>query len=311
MPSALVLYNPTAGRIKVLQSHGWQIEEEQSQNAEHLTQLASQAASEGMDAVLVAGGDGSINYAVAGLVGSDTALGVLPTGTSNVWAQELEMSSPSWTGLKAVEENAHLMAKANVWAVDVGFFNHKPFLMWASVGLDGAVVHQLEPRGLLAKHLTLLQYGATVVRTAVNWEGMQLRIGLEDQVIDQEFLMAIVSNIRLYAGGKAEISPNACLDDGVMDLWLFDGNNLIDTVRQAFDLLSGRHTRSDRTRCFPFQKMVIESDSFLIPQLDGEPVTAEDRCVKIEVRQRGLRVLVPQNVPASRFTCPPLRSLSE
>jgi diacylglycerol kinase (ATP) len=99
MPTGILAYNPAAGRFpsrllagraaKVLRASGWDISVKQSSNGAHITRLARQAAEDHLDAMFMAGGDGSINRAVAGLAGSETALGVLPAGTSNVFAQEL------------------------------------------------------------------------------------------------------------------------------------------------------------------------------------------------------------------------------
>ena len=99
MPRGCLIYNPAAGRYPsrllcdraadVLRRFGWDIFLEQTQDGDHITRLAHQVALDGVDAIFIAGGDGSINRAVAGLIGTDTALGVLPSGTGNVWAQEL------------------------------------------------------------------------------------------------------------------------------------------------------------------------------------------------------------------------------
>ncbi len=103
----MIAYNLAAGRYPsrilveraaaILIHHGWQIMIIQTRSAEHITQLARQATNRGMDAFFVAGGDGSVSMAVGGLVGSQTALGVLPAGTANVWAQELGLPGLSLT----------------------------------------------------------------------------------------------------------------------------------------------------------------------------------------------------------------------
>ena len=149
----LVAYNPAAGRYpsrllveraaRVFQQVGWTVQLEQTQNSEHITRLARQAAQAGMDYFIIAGGDGSVNRAVAGLINSETALGVLPAGTSNVWAQELGLPGLSWTRWIALEESARRLAQAHIQTIDVGVCNQQPFLLWAGVGLDGFIVHRI------------------------------------------------------------------------------------------------------------------------------------------------------------------------
>lgn len=99
MRCALLVYNPKAGKIPpelltsgvvhTLQDFGSEVAIEASRSGEHITRLARQAAQAGLDALFIVGGDGSVGKAASGLMGSRTALGVLPGGTANVWALEI------------------------------------------------------------------------------------------------------------------------------------------------------------------------------------------------------------------------------
>lgn len=254
MKRAILAYNPTAGRFpsrllaeraaRVLQENGWAIHLEQTQSSEHISQMARQAAEAGLEAFFMAGGDGSLNYAVRGLRGSETALGVLPSGTANVWAQELGLPGLTWTRWLALEESARRLAAGKCLSIDLGCCNGRPFLMWAGVGLDAFVVHRLEPRQRWEKHFAVVQYAATMVWHASYWRGMNLMVEVDGKKISGHFLLAVVNNVHLYAGGLANLSPDARLDDGVMDLWLFHGETLGDTVQRAWDLLAGKHGQS-------------------------------------------------------------------
>jgi len=90
----------------------------------------------------------------------------------------------------------------------------------------------------------------------------------------------------------AEISPQAYLDDGLMDLWLFTGSTLADAFRHFFDLQSGRHLTSDQARCIPFHKATIESGTPFSFQLDGEPMLGSQHA-SLDVVQGSLQVLIP------------------
>jgi YegS/Rv2252/BmrU family lipid kinase len=310
MPDAILVYNPAAGRYpswllteraaNLLRERGWQIRIEKTQSGEHVTELAYQAAGEGLDAFFIVGGDGTVNRALPGLMDSETALGVLPAGTANVWAQELGLPGLTWTRWMALEESARRLADARVWQCDVGLCNETPFLLWAGVGLDAFIVHRLEPRTRLEKHLAVVQYVASAAWNASMWRGMNLQVETDGQRASGHFLLAVVSNVHLYAGGYAELSPNALLDDGSMDLWLFEGENLEDTVQLAWDLWSGRHLESEKVQRIPFQQAVLKSDSSLFVQVDGEPVEGDGQAV-IRVKPRALRILVPEETPRKLF----------
>ncbi|MGW8250637.1 MAG: diacylglycerol/lipid kinase family protein [Anaerolineales bacterium] len=307
----MIAYNPAAGRYpsrilveragREFERYGWDVQLMPTQDAAHITQLAYQASLEKFDCFIIAGGDGSINRALPGLVGTETALGVLPAGTSNVFAQELGLPGLTWTRWLALTASAQRLARGEVKLVDVGLGNSGLFLLWAGIGLDGFVVHRLEPRRKWEKHFAVMQYAATVVWHASFWHGMQLSVELDDEVITNgHYLLAVVSNVHLYAGGMAELSPQARLDDGIMDLWLFDGETLGDTVQLAWELLSGSHIHSDRVRCIKFRQLSMKSDQTVYVQMDGEPVSGDGH-VSITVKPRALRVLVPNDAPAGLF----------
>jgi diacylglycerol kinase (ATP) len=316
MLRGLLIYNPMAGRYpsellaeraaNVLREFGWQIHLEKAQSPESITELAHQSAQEGYEAVFVVGGDGSLNLAVAGLVGTDTALGVLPAGTANVWAQELGLPGLTWTRWSALEDSAKKLARPQVFTTDVGWCSGHPFLLWAGAGLDAFIVHRIEPRGRLEKHFATVHYMASAVWNASFWHGMNLQALVDGHPISGHFLLAVMSNIHLYAGGLAQLSPDARVDDGVMDLWLFEGETLGDTVQVVWDLLAGRHTQSDHVTYYPFRQLELSSDSHLFVQLDGEPLDT-DGPIQIEVQPQALKVLVPAHTPHTLFRHPPGR----
>ena len=310
MRKAYLVFNPHAGRFpsrllteraaEVLASYHWDIRLAQTSGGIEVTQLARQAADENMDAFFIAGGDGSVNLAVAGLMGSETALGVLPAGTTNVWAKEIGLPGLTYTRWKALEESAHHLAKGAFHQVDLGMCNQKPFLLWSGIGLDGFIVHRLEPRRRWEKHFSVVSYGARAVRHAGFWSGMELEAIADDEQISGRYLMAVVSNIHLYAGGMAEISPYALLDDGVMDLWLFEGETVWETIQHAWNLFSGQHLETSQARCIPFRKLQLCSDRPMYVQLDGEPAD-EDPVVNIEVLPQALKILAPEKAPRALF----------
>lgn len=302
MADSLLLYNPAAGRfsvspfiggvIRTLRTAGWRVEVAETLNGRHTTQLAHQAAAEGYRAVFAIGGDGTIGQVAGGLAGSQTALGVLPAGTANVWALELGLRAFTWTRWRSLRENARYLAEAPTRSIDVGLCNGLPFLMWAGIGLDALTVRKLEPRKRFEKHLAVAQYAATTIWNATLWHGMNLHVRADDKQVDGHYLLAVANNIRHYVGGLAELSPNAYLDDGLMDLWLLTGDNLADAFRHFFDMLAGRHVNSEYARRIPFRSAKIESETPFSLQMDGEPMLGATQ-VSLEVVPNTLRVLVP------------------
>jgi diacylglycerol kinase (ATP) len=308
MADALLIYNPAAGRIPVgyfiggvvraLNDHGWRVEVAESLNGRHTTQLARMAAKENFRAVFAIGGDGTAGQAAAGLIGSQTALGILPAGTTNVWAREMGLNAFTFSHIRALNQNARALANAKPVPIDVGLCNGQPFLMWAGIGLDAMTVKKLGPRKRFEKYLSVTEYAATALWNATIWHGMNLRVTADEKLIEGHYLLALVSNIRHYA--VIEISPTATIDDGQMDLWLLSGSTLADAFQHMFELLAGLHVSSDMARCIPFRKAVIESDTAFPVQMDGEPMLGAQRVI-LDILPQRLRVLIP--VQARRLLC--------
>lgn len=302
MRSAIILYNPIAGRFPVkpfiksavreLQSEGWQVELAETQSGEHTIELAKQAAAEKKDAVFAVGGDGTIGNVVNGLVNSDTALGVLPAGTANVWSTELGLQPFAWTHPWVLRKNASILANAPIHPVDVGVCNQFSFMMWAGIGLDAMTIHSIEPRIRLEKFFAMPEYTARTIWNATQWSGIRLRLWTDEHEVEGQFLLAVATNIRHYMGGLSNLSPHAYLDDGLLDLWLFAGSNLGDALRHAYNLWRGNHVTSGAAHCITFHTLRVEADSPYWVQTDGEP-RGSTQHTEITIRSRALKMLTP------------------
>ena len=145
-----MIANPTSGsyvhhahqleeNIAFLRQQQWQVDLRLTEEAGDATRLAREAAAEHSDVVIAAGGDGTINEVIQGLAGTETALGVLPLGTVNVWA--CEMAIPL-DGTGAVDVLVH----GKIRCIDLGRMNERYFLLMAGIGLDGEVTSAVETR---------------------------------------------------------------------------------------------------------------------------------------------------------------------
>ncbi len=304
MRKGLLLYNPAAGRfpvrrfvrgvIKPLKESGWSVDIAETLSGTHAIQTAHQAAKENYDAVFAIGGDGTVGQVASGLVNTETALAVLPAGTTNVWALEQGQTPFSWFKWNALSENAKALANVEPQYVDVGLCNERPFLLWAGCGLDAQTIQKIEPRPRFFKHISVPHFFVTTVLEASFWQGLDLRVYQEDKLVEGRYLVAVATNIRHYAGGMSVLSPHALLDDGEMDLWLLSGETLADTFRHFFDLVAGRHLTSEQARRIPFQNVRIESDVNFSIQVDGDPMLG-GKTAELKVLHRALKILMPEN----------------
>ncbi len=226
-----------------------------------------------LDAVFMAGGDGSVHKAVAGLLGSETSSGRLAIRDSQCLGPGIGIAILSWTNWTALEQSVRRLLNGHIQTMDVGICQGIPFLLWSGAGFDAFVVHHLEPRTRWQKQFPATQYAANVAWFARNWSGMDLKIWVDGERIEGTYILALVTNIHLYAGGMAEISPSARIDDGRMDLWLFSGDSMLETLQHLFDLAAGKHLDSENTIQYSCQEIKIKSNTDLYLQLDGEPIS--------------------------------------
>jgi diacylglycerol kinase (ATP) len=316
MPSADIVFNPVAGRVSAegavhkaahaLQAAGWETRVLRSRSGRHTTQLARLAAREGRDALFVAGGDGTLGVAARGLLGSGTALGVLPGGTANVWAQELGLATLTAFRQNALEEAARALAQGWTQSMDVGLCNERPFLLWTGLGLDGEVVREMERDRAGRRHFPYVRYAWHILKGIARWRGLRLSMEVDGRTLEDHYILALVSNIRLYNGGFTTLAERNCVDDGQLDLWLFRGEHPGDSFRYVVELLSNRHQDDPSVSRHTFERIAVTSRSRFVLQMDGEAVRAPKR-LEISAWPRALRVLVPPEQPAGLFSRPPER----
>jgi YegS/Rv2252/BmrU family lipid kinase len=314
MRTAHLIYNPLAGRfpagpflersVKVMESAGWHVVVAECYPGRELADLAREAVATNADAVFVAGGDGSVGPVAGVLAGTQTAMGVLPTGTANVFAQELGLPRMDWAHWFAVEDAAGKLARGQVRLVDLGMCNNRPFLLWAGVGLDGKVVNSIEPRDRWEKTFGVLNYAILTLWTSLDWTGLELRVTSGERTWEGRYLVAVASNIRSYAGGLMELAPSAKVDDGQLDFWLITGGSMVDAVVRVVQVLLGMHVEHPGVVHFQASEATFECAYPLPVHLDGEP-TQLGAFASFSTRQRTLRLLVPEGMTSKAFS--PLR----
>jgi YegS/Rv2252/BmrU family lipid kinase len=310
---AWLLYNPAAGRfpagplleraLRVLTLAGWDAQIVEGDKNKGLIEVAREAVDRQCAAVFVVGGDGSIGQAASALAGTETALGVLPAGTANVWAQELGLPRLDWIHLFALEQAAERLAAGETRLVDVGVCNHQPFLMWAGVGLDAHVVNSIEPRERWEKAFATVHYATLALWNAIGWEGMDLKVKTDELEFEGRYLVAVASNIPAYAGGLVDLAVGAKIDDGLLDFWFIESGKLREVLRRVAQIFMGRHVEAQGVSHFRASKAYFELEDGLPIQFDGEPMVLTSP-LEFAVQRKALKILTPSDVKPELFSEP-------
>lgn len=291
---ATIVCNPNAGRgaaranlshvVSSLEHAGWSIDVALTGAPGDATGFASSAVKQGAEAVLAAGGDGTINEVIQALAGTETALGYLPFGTVNIWARELGMS------LKPVHA-AQTVSSGRIETVDLGRANDRYFLLMAGFGFDGEVVRRMRRLERFKRRLGILPYVAAGVYSAPLYRGSDIELRYDGNIRKVEALMLVLGNTRLY-GGHFHLTPRAVANDGWLDLCIIKGRGPFDLARQSLPVLLSRSVSYSDVEMLRVRELSVRSDEPVLYQLDGE--LCGHTPVQLRVVPKALRVIVPE-----------------
>jgi len=222
----LIIFNPVAGRrratalwkvLDLLVENGIKVEVAETQYAGHATLLARDAAREGRDMVVAAGGDGTIAEVANGLIGSATVLGVIPLGTANVLAKEYRLPvTPRAIAHALAYKRTKLLWPGVAKLTGAGAQEHV-FAQMVGLGFDGAVVHGIQP--LLKRVIGRGAYVWQSLWESVAYRFPRVRLSVDGK--DYEAASVVVSKGRLY-GGPYMLAPNAAPTEPGFQVALFE-----------------------------------------------------------------------------------------
>jgi diacylglycerol kinase (ATP) len=303
-----LIVNPTSGPwdtrreipaiLNHLEDHGWRTSLHTTERPGEATELARQAVTQGLDGVFVVGGDGTINEIVNGMAESPVALGVLPGGTSNVWAKELGLPTRSPRHMLPLVDSVRALVPGSTRRIDLGKLNGRYFLQWSGLGLDAEVTYAMEPRTRRQRRLGALAYITAGFATAANMVGTRTRLTIDGKRIYRRSILIVISNSQLY-GGLVRIATDARLDDGLLDVDVFAGTGFGSIMRTVLAVITGLHVRDPRHSCYQGCAIHVETDKPVAVHIDGEPFGSTP--VDCEVISRALTVLIPRQTRPELF----------
>nr|WP_290670109.1 diacylglycerol kinase family protein [Ardenticatena sp.] len=296
---ATLILNPIAGTapgqrdalrraVGYLVEHGWLVTWRETTPERNATDLAREAVAEGIDVLIAAGGDGTINEVIQPIVGTNVRLGIFPVGTANVFAMEVGIATSLPMLAQNLEHAAQVLVDGATAAIDVGRANGRAFIMVAGVGFDAEVVRLVDFH--TKQRLKGFAYIWEALRHLARYQGHIASITLDETTMRTRLVMATVSNARLYAG--VPLAPKARLTDGRLDVTIFQGRHWAALLWAALQTPFRWRAGLPPIIRQQVQRVVIETIPPLPVQVDAEvhgttPVT-------IEVVPKALQVILPQ-----------------
>jgi diacylglycerol kinase (ATP) len=265
--------------LEALERHGIAVTHADWQ-PENLTRIiAAEAAA--VRAVIVAGGDGTLNAAAQGLIDTGLPLGILPMGTANDLARTLAIP----TDLDAA---ARIIAEGRLRRIDIGMANGIPFFNVASVGFGVDLTRALTRDS--KRRWGTLGYGIAALRALRRMRPFTAHITEGDEVHVSRTVHLAVGNGRHYGGGMT-IAGDADIDDHRLDVFSLEVSSFWKLIRLLPALRSGRHDAWTEIRTLAGKEIEVRTRRSRSVNLDGEIRTRTP--VRFTVQPSAVNVYAP------------------
>ena len=274
------------GSLRALRDAGIQAEAVATTGPGTAPAITRRCMKDGADLILVAGGDGTINEVVNGMIYSNVPLGILPAGTANVLATELAIGKRPETAARALPECVPERIAAG------RIVNHlspegRHFLLMAGVGLDAHIVYRITAgmKATLGKAAYwaggFSQLGRRFPEFAVEVDGASYRASF-----------ALVARVRNY-GGDLEIAPRISLFEDEFEVVLFSGQSSFVYLKYMLGVVTRRIEGMQGVTIVRARKVSCSGpeDTAIHAQVDGE--YAGRLPLNIEIQPDALTLLVP------------------
>ena len=259
--------------------------------------LARQAMNDGFDTIVAAGGDGTSNEVINGMMSAATGpivgtLGCVPTGCGNDFA--VMNGAPT-----DLEQACRLILAGETRLVDLGRVTFddritRYFDNTVGIGFDGLVT--MEARKF--KRLRgMALYLVVVLKTIfLTMRPPRVEIELDGEVIRQKILMTVIAN-GPREGGSFLVAPGARHDDGLLDLTIADTMPRLQMLAMVPKFMKGTHIHDRRVATKRTRHVVVSSEDPLYVHVDGEVLCEDAHRVGVTLIPSCLRIIAPAETP--------------
>lgn len=249
-----------------------------SQFKGHLTTLAKNAADNNFDAVIVFGGDGSINEAAQGLIGTKTALGIIPIGSGNGLARHLKIPMNLNRAINRINQ-------FKTTQIDTASINGHKFVSIAGIGFDAHIAQKFD----VANKRGLWNYAKISILEYFKFSSRKYQFFIEGENRTENAFMVVFANANQF-GNNFMISPEGKIDDGLLDVCIVKKPQLHQIPDLLFKLLFKKIHHSKLINIQRTKKITLLMNSSNLINLDGESI-ALDGTITVEINPLSLQII--------------------
>ena len=286
----MFVYNPTSGTIRLIpvipiierfvNRDLYDFSIVSTQYRGHATELARQYAAQNYDAVIAVGGDGTVNEVGCGLIGTNTALGIIPCGSGNGLARHLGISMDPFKAVKWLD-------KSIFSEIDYGMIEDHPFFCTCGVGFDAKVTDTFSKAGTRG----VLTYMESILKEIATYKDKTYKLSFDNSSETFDCFIVTCANADQW-GNNAFIAPTASMQDGLMDVVVIHPFTPLDAPLLAFQLFNRLIEKNPKVTVRKCAQMTITRDHEGPAHYDGEPVTLGKE-IHVKMIKGGLKVLIP------------------
>lgn len=244
----------------------------------HACLLTAEGIKDGFHIIAAAGGDGTVNEVASVVAGTDTVMGILPSGSGNGFAMHLGLGRDA---MKAFE----ILKAGQVILADTCRVNDKFFINVSGLGFDARVAYLTKHN----KQRGFWQYLITSLRETKNFAPIPLRIRWDEGMIEGNYAAAIVANASMY-GYNFTIAPTAALDDGMFDVILLKEAPVYKYLLASYRMLTRSIHKSNLVTSFRTSSLHIDVDKQDYFHVDGEGFLL-DQDLNFSIIRKNIKVI--------------------
>lgn len=247
--------------------------------AGHATLLSKEAAEKNYYLVVVVGGDGSVHEVGKGLLHSNTALGIIPTGSGNGFANHCKIPHAIPAALK-------LINTGKIISIDTLMIQDDVCINCAGIGFDAHIAHLfagIQKRGFFT-------YCKLIRKEFSDYVPQSYELHINDKVLKREAFVITFANGSQF-GNNAHIAPTADTQDGYMDVCIMKSFSWLQIPITIYHLFNKTFHKLKMVEIIKTKSIVLKNNTNEIAHIDGEAKILREE-IKVTVNPLSLRVLV-------------------
>lgn len=250
----------------------------ETEYAGHAYEIAKESKEQGIDIVVAVGGDGTVNEVGRALVHSNTALGIIPTGSGNGLARHLLIPMKIKGAIQVLND-------CEITDLDYGIINEHPFFCTCGVGFDAFISEKFAEAGKRGP----ITYLENILKEGLKYKPETYEIEAENGTIKKKAFLISCANASQY-GNNAYIAPQASMSDGMIDVIIMEPFDALEASQISIEMFNKTLDKNNKIKTFRSKEIKIYRKAPGVIHYDGDPVETGKEIV-VTLKEKGIKIL--------------------